>query len=641
MINLAKRIFKDVALLNKVTIILFSFLIFFLNTSFCVYAGEENRFRFAVMGSMHLGVSDAKDYELAVEKIKEHKPDFVLFLGDMVDPMVDKPVESLWKEFDCITDKLGIPVYNIFSHCRLVSSFIPKDRMALMEKCFLDRYKKRYYSFIHKNNLFICLDSESLFVNEKEGALNREQLDFLKTNISDATKYDNAFLFVHRLSPFTERETLEAYLGKGAWFTAIHPIIKGKVKYVFSVYRHRADIKKIDDVNYIFSGYPPVLPVNQSSFPHFLIIDVDKERSSIELIPVQPIVIDNTDKIITVYKTYMMALPDREKILQPSRIIDSLKIKPGMNILDIGAGAGFFTFRFAEALAGTGKVFAADADPMMIRNIENRIKETKFKNIFPVLVQGRGLDPFYKQNSFDIIFLLQTYHNLLNAKDYFRELIPSLEKKGGRLYIIDYKDIADFSEMEFDDFKQVAETLISEGEKFPIFQRLDKDVQYFIKNWQGEDVAAKIRRQIILSFNRMLSDGWLWPDLLDYYSSQEKQYMEHYIWGDGELLMNILKFRDLRLAKWLVCRLDEERVFNREHRILNDIDKKQLHALNRMLIAAIFQTDTLNELQGIDKSPIYVGKNSIISTLESAGFKFVREYDFLAYHYFLEFKREF
>ena len=42
----------------------------------------------------------------SVEKIKEYKPEFVLFLGGMVDVMGDRPVEALWHEFDLITNEL-------------------------------------------------------------------------------------------------------------------------------------------------------------------------------------------------------------------------------------------------------------------------------------------------------------------------------------------------------------------------------------------------------------------------------------------------------------------------------------------------------------------------------------------------------
>ena len=41
-------------------------------------------------------------------------------------------------------------------------------------------------------------------------------------------------------------------------------------------------------------------------------------------------------------------------MLQPDRVVETLNIRSGMNILDIGAGSGLFSFLFADALNGTG-----------------------------------------------------------------------------------------------------------------------------------------------------------------------------------------------------------------------------------------------------------------------------------------------
>lgn len=56
-----------------------------------------------------------------------------------------------------------------------------------------------------------------------------------------------------------------------------------------------------------------------------------------------------------VFKTiyFQLHAPQRLFFLKSDKVIDILKIKKGMNIAGIGAGAGIFTFRFAEELKGT------------------------------------------------------------------------------------------------------------------------------------------------------------------------------------------------------------------------------------------------------------------------------------------------
>ncbi len=627
---------------NKAIIVLISFFLFFSKPFFNAHAEDARRFRFVVMGCMYFGLCPPQDYELAVERIKQYNPDFVLFLGGMVHDIGRKPVKSLWEEFDRITEKLGVPVYDIPSDTRDISKLrgilIPIDRNALMEKCFLDRYKKRYYAFEHKNNLFICLDSR------KKLSTDEDQLDFLKKTIADVSKYDNVFIALHYSPRFIDNN-------KSEWFEVIYPLIKGKIQYVFGAQKHVFDLRKIDDITYITSGSPPCLESKAKlSFFHFLIVDVDKKEVSIKIVPIEPIPagqLESYDEMTTeVFKFLTQkSLPswvkvseltasEREVILQPARIIKTLNIKPGMSILDIGAGTGFFTFHFAEALKGTGKVFASETDPKMIGYIKEKMKEGKYKNIFPVLVKSEGLDPFYKQHSYDIMFLSEIYQYLWHPEDYFRELRPLLEKTG-RLYILHFKNVSDFSEIEFDDFKKVIEILISKGEDFPVFKRLKKEVQYFIKNWQyNNDVPLEIRMKIIQDFNKMLSDRLFFNDLLAYYIPEEGT---EYEWGRP--LETILYQRDFELAKWLIVHLDESGVFDEEEKTLNDIDRKRLCELNRILLTGIFESYKLLKLKGV--FPIYVEKDKIISKLKAASFRFVREHNFLPHHYFLEFKREF
>lgn len=628
---------------KKTTIILLSFFLFCSKTP-CVQAADTNKFRFAVMGCMHFGIRDStKDYELAIEKIREYNPDFVVFLGGMIDPLAEGSVESLWQEFDRITGRLDVPIYDVPGNCQLIPSYISEDRLALMKKCFLNRYKERYYSFEHKDNLFICLDSESPdSFDQEKGLIIGDQLDFLKKVTSDASKYSNVFIAIHRPSWFSE---------KGEWFKLIHPLLRGKVKYVFGASRHLLNQKKIDDVTYIISGCPPLPPEHpvKPYFLHFLIVEVEKDKVFIKVVPVEPIPLENPTELQKddetkflppylfakrVYTTYILEAPERVKILEPDRVIEVLKIKPRLTILDIGAGTGFFTFRFADALKGTGKVFATDAETMGNKSMgymEKKIKEGNYKNIFPVRVRFKGLDPFYKQHTFDIIFLSGVYESILDPEDYFRELRPSLTKDKGRLYIIHTKNDPDFSEFEFDDFKKVFNILTSEGEEFPIFQRLSEEVQDFVKNWKGVDIPSEIRIKIVQNFSKMLLDKFLFNNLLDYYSLKQK-------YRGPVLLENLLHPLDVRLARWLIVKLEGEGVFNKRKKRLTDIDKRELRRLNRILLTGVFQSDRLYWFTAV--SFTCVEKNSIISTLKRAGYRFVREHNFLRNHYFLEFKRK-
>jgi len=624
---------------TKAIIILFSFLLFFAKTPFYVHAEDTKQFRFAVMGCMHLGICDADEFESAIEKMKEYNPDFVLFLGGMIDCSGEQPVESLWHKFDSVVDKLGVPVYDVPSNCRLTKLSVSQDRADLMERCFLDRYKKSYYSFKHKNNLFIGLDLGYYFDRTKDSDF-ENQLDFLKKAIAGVSRYDNVFIFTHSSAWLRDHSE---------WLRIIHPLIEGRVKFVFGAEKHYLKAKKIDGVTYTTTGSPPCYLKAYSSelsFFNFLIVEVKNDNVSMEIVPIKPFPVENLgtlsgvegasgESLHSVVKPYYLTAYEREAFLKTDRVVETLGIKPGMDILDIGAGTGLFTFRFAAALNGTGRVFATDIDPSMVEYIKNKIEKDEYKNVFPLCVKPHIVDPFYKRHSFDLIFMSEVYQYLRSPEDYFRGLRSSL-KKEGRIYIIHAKNIYDFTEIEVMNFRNLIKIFISKKESYPVFQKLDKDVQYFIKNWQGEEVPPEIRINIIKNFNKMLLDRWLFNDLMEYFINKDV-FVQEGEWS-GPLKL-IVSHSDLKLVKLLIVYLDADGVFDKRKEILTATNKEQLRMLNKILLCNIFEIHRLRELQAEAAPVIYVKKNSIISTMKKTGYRFIREYDFLPYHYFLEFGR--
>ena len=65
----------------------------------------------------------------------------------------------------------------------------------------------------------------------------------------------------------------------------------------------------------------------------------------------------------------------RDEWQQPQKVIESLKIRPGAMVADLGAGGGYFTFRLADAVGPTGKVFAVDVDAEMTELIKSRAQK--------------------------------------------------------------------------------------------------------------------------------------------------------------------------------------------------------------------------------------------------------------------------
>jgi ubiquinone/menaquinone biosynthesis C-methylase UbiE len=125
----------------------------------------------------------------------------------------------------------------------------------------------------------------------------------------------------------------------------------------------------------------------------------------------------------------------RNEWQQPEKVIESLAIKPGDRIADLGSGSGYFTFRLAKAVGPAGKVYAVDIDPDMTQLVEKQAKEKNAANVEVVLAKPN--DPLLPAPEVDLIFSVDTYHHIQNRVHYFANIKKYL-RPNGRVAIIDF-----------------------------------------------------------------------------------------------------------------------------------------------------------------------------------------------------------
>src|ERR1035441_2624278 len=75
--------------------------------------------------------------------------------------------------------------------------------------------------------------------------------------------------------------------------------------------------------------------------------------------------------------------PTRDAWQLPDRGIESLGLKPGQAVADIGAGTGYFTVRLAKSEAAP-KVYAVDIEPSMVSYLSERAAQDKLNNVVAV-----------------------------------------------------------------------------------------------------------------------------------------------------------------------------------------------------------------------------------------------------------------
>lgn len=121
---------------------------------------------------------------------------------------------------------------------------------------------------------------------------------------------------------------------------------------------------------------------------------------------------------------------------KPDEILEALALQQGQMVADIGAGGGYFSLRFAEAVGKNGRVFAVDTNPNFLEFIKNSAKEKGLNNIEVILAMEDN--PTLPEQSMDLIFMRNVCHHLSNRVEYFKKLKDAL-KPEGRIAIIEYR----------------------------------------------------------------------------------------------------------------------------------------------------------------------------------------------------------
>jgi len=125
----------------------------------------------------------------------------------------------------------------------------------------------------------------------------------------------------------------------------------------------------------------------------------------------------------------------RDEWQQPDAVIALLGIGPGDRVADLGAGGGYFTFRLAEAVGESGRVYAVDVDDDMVDYLREQARQRGAANV--TIVRGEFDDPRLPDGEIDLLFTCNTYHHIADRSEYFRRVLGDLAPSG-RVAIVEY-----------------------------------------------------------------------------------------------------------------------------------------------------------------------------------------------------------
>jgi len=125
----------------------------------------------------------------------------------------------------------------------------------------------------------------------------------------------------------------------------------------------------------------------------------------------------------------------RDRWQKPDEVVKSLDLKPGDVIADIGAGNGYFTRRFAQAVSPGGEALGLEISSSLVESMRRDADRLGVDTYKPILVEPD--DPGFEPGSVEVVFLCNAYHHLRNRVDYFKKVSKGL-KKDGRVVIVDF-----------------------------------------------------------------------------------------------------------------------------------------------------------------------------------------------------------
>jgi putative heme-binding domain-containing protein len=120
---------------------------------------------------------------------------------------------------------------------------------------------------------------------------------------------------------------------------------------------------------------------------------------------------------------------------RPDTLMETLAIPPGSTVVDLGSGAGYFTWRLAQRVGPQGKVIAVDIQQSMLDRTAAEIARRDLANVS--LVLGSESDPHLPEGAVDVVFIANSYGEFTQPEAMMTAVRRSL-KPDGKVVVIEY-----------------------------------------------------------------------------------------------------------------------------------------------------------------------------------------------------------
>jgi ubiquinone/menaquinone biosynthesis C-methylase UbiE len=130
-----------------------------------------------------------------------------------------------------------------------------------------------------------------------------------------------------------------------------------------------------------------------------------------------------------------LSAPARVERLQAAKLAQSLGLKKGDTVVDLGTGAGMLLPFLSEAVGPAGKVIAEEITEEFLDKARENAGQHGLKNVEFVL--GSEKDPNLPVDGVDLVVAVDTYHHF----NYPAEMLAAIRnalRPGGKFVVVDY-----------------------------------------------------------------------------------------------------------------------------------------------------------------------------------------------------------
>ncbi len=125
---------------------------------------------------------------------------------------------------------------------------------------------------------------------------------------------------------------------------------------------------------------------------------------------------------------------ERDTWMPVKVLFEMAGIEEGIHVADIGCHEGYLTVHLSKEAGELGRIYAVDVRRDRLDDLEDNLDDRDIRNVDVIL--GEYDDPKLPEDKLDVVFIVDTYHEITEYKKVLRHVYNSL-KAGGRLIVLE------------------------------------------------------------------------------------------------------------------------------------------------------------------------------------------------------------